>query len=64
MTIEESGTRRSVGRTKLNFDKMPGRFPAGTKDRIKLLLRVGETQTAFLQEAVEAEIKRREKAKP
>ncbi|GLK78072.1 hypothetical protein GCM10008171_33260 [Methylopila jiangsuensis] len=39
---------------------MPARFPAGTFERIDGVLE-GQTRTAFVQEAVEREIKRRER---
>ena len=42
-------------------DKHPGRFPAGTFARIAAVSRPKETRTAFLQEAVERELERREK---
>ena len=36
------------------------RFPPGTLDRIKTILRPGETVADFLREAVELEARRRE----
>ena len=53
-----------MGRPKLNFDLMPGRFPEGTFERMDAVRSDGETRTAFVQEAVEREIKRRENSKP
>jgi hypothetical protein len=61
---EISGIAPRMGRPKLNFDKMPGRFPEGTFARMDGVREVGETRTAFVQEAVEREIKRRERQKP
>jgi hypothetical protein len=52
-----------MGRPRLNFDKMPGRFPEGTFARIDAVRRDDETRTDFLKEAVERELVRREKAK-
>lgn len=52
-----------MGRPKLNFDLMPGRFPEGTFARMDKVRREAETRTAFVQEAVEREIKRRESEK-
>jgi len=53
-----------MGRPRLNFDVMPGRFPQGTFARLDAVRRDDETRTAFVQEAVEREIKRRERQKP
>lgn len=53
-----------MGRPKLNYDLMPGRFPEGTFTRMDAVREPAETRTAFVQEAVEREIKRRERAKP
>ncbi len=52
-----------MGRPKLNFDKMPGRFPEGTFARIDAVRREGENRSDFLKAAVEAELQRREKPK-
>ncbi|WP_373274037.1 YlcI/YnfO family protein [Brevundimonas nasdae] len=52
-----------MGRPKLNFENMPGRFPEGTFARIDAVRREGENRSDFLKAAVEAEIKRREAAK-
>jgi metal-responsive CopG/Arc/MetJ family transcriptional regulator len=49
-----------MGRPKLNFDLMPGRFPEGTFARMDKVRREAETRTDFVREAVEREIKRRE----
>lgn len=59
---EISDTPSRMGRPKLNFDNMPGRFPKGTFARMDAVRRQDETRTAFVQEAVEREIERREKA--
>lgn len=65
MSVEEiSGIAPRMGRPKLNFDKMPGRFPEGTFARMDAVRDDGETRTAFVQDAVEREIKRRERQKP
>ena len=55
--------RRRVGRKRINAtegDKMTARFAEGTMERIKAVLRPGEPQSAFIRDAVEAEIRRRE----
>ena len=49
-----------MGRPKVNHEQMPARFPAGTFERIDAVLD-GQTRTAFVQEAVEREIRRRAK---
>lgn len=65
MSAEEiSAIPPRMGRPKLNFDLMPGRFPEGTFVRMDAVREPTETRTAFVQEAVEREIKRRERAKP
>lgn len=59
--VAESVTAPRVGRRAKNFvEQMVARFRAGTFARIKLVLRHDETRTDFVQEAVEAELKRRE----
>ncbi|WP_454760559.1 YlcI/YnfO family protein [Caulobacter segnis] len=61
----ERPKRVAVGRKSKNLtDKMPGRFPDGTFDRIAAVLRPKETRTDFVQTAVEAELERRERSKP
>lgn len=52
-----------MGRAKINFEAIPGRFPEGTKDRIDAVLEDGENQSDFLRAAVERELKRRERAR-
>lgn len=50
-----------MGRKQINSEQMPGRFPEGTMDRIDAVLEEKEGRAAFLREAVERELKRREK---
>lgn len=50
-----------MGRKKLWGEEMQARFPDGTFDRIAALLAKGEDRTEFVREAVEREIKRRER---
>lgn len=57
---EISAIAPRMGRPKLNFENMPGRFPEGTFARIDAVRREGENRSDFLKAAVEAEIKRRE----
>lgn len=54
---------RTVGRKQINHEQMPARLPAGTIARIVAVLRPSESKSDFLREAVEAELKRREKGK-
>lgn len=57
-----SGTKRPVGRIKINDEQTPARFPEGTLARIDAVLADKEKRSDFIREAVEREIKRREKA--
>jgi hypothetical protein len=50
-----------MGRIQINEEQIPGRFPAGTKARIEAVLEDKEPVAAFIREAVERELKRRER---
>jgi hypothetical protein len=50
-----------MGRKQINTEAMPARFPEGTLDRIDAVLDDKEGRAAFLREAVERELKRRER---
>lgn len=52
-----------MGRKKLWGEVMQAPFPEGTFDRIDATLKEGETRTDLVREAVERELKRREKHK-
>ena len=52
-----------MGRKKLWAEDMVARFPEGTFERIKAVLVGKEDRTDFVREAVERELKRREKAR-
>ena len=54
---------RNVGRKQINHEQMPARLPAGTIARIVAVLRPSESKSDFLREAVEAELKRRERSR-
>lgn len=56
-----SGTKRPVGRTRINDEQTPARFPAGTLARVDAVLADKEKRSDFMREAVEREIKRRER---
>lgn len=53
-----------MGRIKRWAEDMQARFPEGTFARIAAVLTEGEDRTDFVREAVERELKRREKAEP
>jgi hypothetical protein len=53
-----------MGRKQINFEALPGRFPAGTMKRIDRVLSEGEKRSDLLRTAVEGELKRRERANP
>ena len=50
-----------MGRKKRWSEDMQARFEEGTFDRIDAVLDEGEERTAFVREAVERELKRRER---
>lgn len=51
-----------VGRKKIWPDAMLAKFPEGTFDRIAAVLRPGEDRTDMVREAVDREVRRRERA--
>lgn len=53
--------RGKVGRPRLWGEDMQARFPEGTFDRIAAVLEEGEDRTDLVREAVERELKRRER---
>ena len=57
-----SATHARVGRKKLWAEDMVARFPEGTFARIERVLSEKEDRTDFVREAVERELKRRERA--
>jgi hypothetical protein len=50
-----------VGRRRINDEQTPARFPEGTLARIDALLEPKEKRSDFIREAVDREIKRRER---
>jgi hypothetical protein len=60
-SIPSIGDINKMGRTQINFEQIPARFPEGTKDRIKATLAEGEKIADVIREAVERELKRRER---
>lgn len=61
-----SDTPRRMGRKKINDpdEAMTARFAAGTMARIKGVLQPKEPLAGFMRDAVERELKRRERTKP
>ncbi|HYF56694.1 MAG TPA: YlcI/YnfO family protein [Salinarimonas sp.] len=49
------------GRPRINHEQIPARFPEGTLERIDDTLDEGEKRADFIREAVERELKRRER---
>jgi hypothetical protein len=50
-----------MGRPRQWDENMTARFPIGTFERMLAALKDGETKTDFIREAVERELKRRER---
>jgi hypothetical protein len=53
-----------VGRKKRWAEDMQARFPEGTFARIEAVMQADEDRTDFVRDAVEREIKRRERQPP
>lgn len=53
-----------MARPKNEFETWPARFPPGTKARIDAVLVPPETRADFLRQALDRELKRRERQKP
>jgi metal-responsive CopG/Arc/MetJ family transcriptional regulator len=49
------------GRPQINHEQTPARFPEGTLERIDAALDEGENRSDFIREAVEKELRRRER---
>ena len=52
-----------MGRKRINDEQTPARFPAGTLARVDEALDEGEKRSDLIREAVERELKRREKSR-
>jgi hypothetical protein len=59
--VNTSYEKKSMGRKKRWAEDMQARFPEGTFDRIQAVLEDGEDRTDFVRQAVERELKRRER---
>lgn len=53
--------RMIVGRRQINHEQMPARLPAGTVARMEAVLNDGEKRADLLREAIERELRRRER---
>lgn len=49
------------GRPRINHEQIPARLPEGTLDRMDAVLEDGEKRADFLREAVDRELRRRER---
>lgn len=54
--------RMARGRPQINHEQTPARFPEGTLDRIDAVLAEDEGRADLIREAVERELRRRERA--
>lgn len=66
LTAEEAGAKPTrMAPRRINGEEMMARFAPGTFDRIAEVLdkAAAETRTDFIRQAVERELKRRERAK-
>lgn len=52
-----------MGRKQVNHEQIPARLPAGTLGRMDRMLDPGEKRADLIREAVERELKRRERHK-
>lgn len=50
-----------MGRKRINEEQTPARLPAGTLERIDAVLDEGENRSDLIREAIEREIRRRER---
>ena len=50
-----------MGRKQINFEQIPARFPEGTMERIDAALADKEKRADLIREAIEKELKRRER---
>ncbi len=50
-----------MGRKQINFEQIPARFPEGTMKRMDAVLGEKEKRVDLIREAVERELKRRER---
>ena len=51
-----------MGRKQINHEQIPARLPEGTRGRMEAVLQEDEKMADLIREAVERELKRRERA--
>jgi hypothetical protein len=56
-----SAILQDMSRPQINFEQIPARFPEGTKARMNAVKAEGEKLADIIREAVERELKRRER---
>lgn len=61
---EISRPLRRVAKPKNEHEPVLIRFVPGTRDRVRAVLREGEDHASFVRAAVDAEVRKRERAKP
>jgi hypothetical protein len=61
-TIRDIFYGSGMGRKQINHEQMPARFPEGTFARIDAVLAEGEKRSDLIREAVDRELKRRERS--
>jgi hypothetical protein len=61
VTIRDIIYSLGMGRKQINHEQMPARFPEGTLERMDAVLEDGEKRADLIREAVERELRRREK---
>jgi metal-responsive CopG/Arc/MetJ family transcriptional regulator len=60
-SIPSIGDINKMGRKQINFEQIPARLPEGTLERIDAVLGEKEKRSDLIREAVERELKRRER---
>ena len=61
VTIRDISYIVNMGRKQINHEQIPARLPEGTRERMEAVLEDGEKLADLIREAVEREIKRRER---
>lgn len=61
VTIRDIIYSAGMGRKQINHEQMPARFPEGTLERMDAVLEEGEKRSDLIREAVERELKKRER---
>lgn len=61
VTIRDINYIPGMGRKQINHEQTPARFPEGTLERIDAALDEGEKRSDLIREAVDRELKRRDR---